>query len=78
MVLPLSQRFSVRDVSPVVAERQIVRYRAMSPSEKLALADGLWDLAWNATVAGVRMRSPDLDTAGIEAQARQILRNAAD
>jgi len=71
-------RFHPRDVSPSVAERQALRYREMSPSEKLALADGLWDLAWNATVAGVRARRPALDVVGVEDEARQILRNASD
>jgi len=66
------------DVSPEVAELQVRRYRAMSPTEKLALADALWDLAWDATKAGVRMRHPDYDEMAVTKAARLIFRNAAD
>lgn len=56
--------FPVRDVADVVAEHQAQRYRAMSPAEKLAQADALFDLAWDAAKAGVRMRQPTLTTLG--------------
>ena len=46
-------RYAPRDVMPMVAERQAQRYREMSPSEKLALADSLWDLAWDAARAEI-------------------------
>ena len=71
-------RFPPRDVMPAVAERQVQRYREMSPTEKLVLADGLWDLAWMAAKAGVRLRNPALDDAAVEAQARTLLRDASD
>ena len=66
------------DVIPAVAARQTAHYRAMSPSEKLVLADGLWDLAWDATTVGVRMRHPALDDAAVAACARRLLRDASD
>ncbi|MBA3889650.1 MAG: hypothetical protein H0X64_03890 [Gemmatimonadaceae bacterium] len=78
MSSPTPSPFPPRDVRPEVAERQTLRYREMSPTSKLALADALWDLAWDATKAGVRQRQPHLDAAAVDAQARQILRNAAD
>lgn len=65
-------------VSPVVSELQVRRYRAMSAAEKLARADALWDLAWEATKAGVRMRNPEYDEAAVTNAARVIFRSAAD
>jgi hypothetical protein len=66
------------DVSPEVADMQARRYRAMSPEEKLARADALWDLAWEATRVGVRMRHPDYDESAVTRAARVIFRRAAD
>lgn len=65
-------------VSEDVAERQLSRFRSMTVAEKLACADALWDLAWDATVAGVRMRHPDSDQNSVVHDARAILRRAAD
>lgn len=70
--------FSPSSVMPAVAARQTQRYREMSPDEKLALADSMWELAWDATQAGVRMRYPELDDAAVAVLARAILRDAAD
>ncbi len=70
--------YQSRDVSPEVARRQTERYREMSPAEKLALADSLWDLAWDATKAGVRMRHPELTDAEVQRAARAVLRSARD
>lgn len=50
----------------------------MTAAEKLACADALWELAWDATVAGVRMRHPDADEESIARDARAILRRATD
>lgn len=75
---PSPSPYALRDVSTVVAERQARRYRAMSPAGKLELADGLWDIAWDATVAGVRMRNPSLNDAAVESAARALMRNASD
>ncbi len=71
-------QFAPRGVTPAVVDRQIKRYREMSPSEKLALADALWDLAFEATKAGVRMRDTALGQSAVEIEALRLLRNAAD
>jgi len=65
-------------VSTEVARRQADRYRSMTAAEKLACADALWELAWDATVAGIRMRDPDADERSIVRDARAILYRAAD
>jgi hypothetical protein len=65
-------------VSPAVAERQLARFRSMTAAEKLACADALWDLVWSGTLAGIRMRHPDLDENSIVRDARAILYRAAD
>jgi len=70
--------FPVRDVADAVADHQARRYHAMSPAEKLAQADALFDLAWDATKAGVRMRQPDLDDAGVDRAIRALFARAAD
>ena len=74
----MTTAFSTADVMPMIASLQTQRYREMSPIEKLAIADGMWELACEATKAGVRMRFPDLDDAAIAVRARAILREAAD
>lgn len=66
------------DVSPGVAARQVLRYRSMTPDQKLALADDLWDLAWDAVTAGVRLRHPECDEATVIANARAVFRRATD
>jgi hypothetical protein len=68
----------VPDVSERVATLQVQRYRAMSPAEKLARADALFDLAWDAVRAGVRMRHPDFDDAAVQRAARDLFRRAAE
>ena len=70
--------FSPPDVLPEIAALQSQRYREMSPADKLAIADGLWDLMWSATKVGVRMRNPSPDEAGVNAQARELIADAAD
>jgi hypothetical protein len=65
-------------VSADVAERQLARFRSMTAAEKLACADALWDLAWDATLAGIRMRHPNGDENRIVHDARAILHRAAD
>lgn len=65
-------------VSPVVSELQARRYRAMSAAEKLACADALWDLAWDAMKVGVRMRHPEYDESTVTSAARAIFRSATD
>ncbi len=66
------------DVISDVAVRQALRYRQMSPDEKLVLADAIWDLAWEGVKAGVRLRHPAYDEATVNANARDVFRRAAD
>ena len=68
----------IPDVSDSVATLQVRRYRAMSPAEKLAQADALFDVAWDAVKVGVRMRHPDFDEAAVHHAARALFRRAAD
>ncbi len=70
--------FAAPHVSPEVAQRQAERYRAMTPDQKLACADAVWDLAWEAVTAGVRLRQPELDEAGVTRVARELFRRASD
>ena len=70
--------YGMRDVQQEVARKQIERYRGMSPAEKLALADSLWDVVWDATKAGVRMRQPTLTEPEVERAASSQLRHAHD
>ena len=69
--------FFADGVSLDVATLQAQRYRQMTPDEKLACADALWDLAWDAVTTGVRLRQPDLDSAGVDQAARELFRRAA-
>lgn len=66
------------DVAPDVAERQLRRYRQMTAAEKLECADALWDLAWEATRAGVRMRNPGFDESEVTRAARLVFADASD
>lgn len=70
--------FDAPHVSPEVAQRQAERYRAMTPDQKLACADAIWDLAWDAVTTGVRLRQPELDDASVTRVARELFRRAAD
>lgn len=66
------------DVTPEVAQRQLDRYRQMTAAEKLACADSLWDLAWDATLVGVRMRNPGFDDYEVTRAARLLFDHASD
>lgn len=70
--------YGMRDAQKEVARKQIERHRVMSPPEKLALADSLWDVVWDATKAGVRMRQPALTEPEVERTASTQLRDARD
>jgi hypothetical protein len=70
--------FAPPDVRPEVADLQAQRYRVMSPEAKLECADALWELAWDAVLAGVRMRHPDYDESALRSAARAIFQRAAD
>lgn len=67
-----------REVSADVAHRQASRYREMTAAEKLACADALWDLAWDATRTGIRMRNPGFDEAEVTRAARIVFDDASD
>ncbi len=43
-----------------------------SMSRFLALADGIWDVAWEAVNAGIRLRRPEYDDASVKATARDL------
>lgn len=66
------------DVAADVAQRQVDRYRQMTATEKLTGADALWDLAWEATRAGVRMRHPEFSDSEVTHAARQAFEHASD
>lgn len=66
------------DVSLDVAERQLARYRQMTATEKLECADALWELAWDATQAGVRMRHPELTATEVTRAARLAFDRASN
>lgn len=70
--------FAAPHVSFEVAERQAARYRAMTPDQKLACADAIWDLVWDAVTAGVRLRQPEPDEVGVTRVARELFRRASD
>ena len=70
--------FAPFDVEPEIVERQTQRYRQMTPAEKLARADAIWALAWDAVTVGVRMRDAALDDAEVTRTARELFRRAAD
>jgi hypothetical protein len=69
--------FDAPHVSAEVARRQAERYRAMTPDEKLACADAIWDLAWDAVTTGLRLRQPELDDATVVRVARELIRCAS-
>ena len=46
--------------------------KRLTPGEKLAVAQGLRDTAWELTAAGVRMRYPDLAESEVQERVREI------
>lgn len=66
------------DVATDVVQRQVSRYRQMTATEKLACADALWTLAWEATRLGVRMRNPKFDDFEVTRAARLVFDDASD
>lgn len=57
---------------PSVLDRELVRLRAMSASEKVAVMHSLWRQGWALTAAGVRARHPDWTPQQVEAEVRDI------
>ena len=66
------------DVTADVAQRQLRRYREMTATEKLECADALWDLAWDATRVGIKMRNPEFDDSEVVRATRLAFDNASD
>jgi hypothetical protein len=51
--------------------------RRLTPAEKLRVAFELRETAWQLTAAGVRLREPHSNDAGIEDRVREIFLRAA-
>lgn len=47
------------DTAPEIEQRQIERWRSMSPEEKAAVVSGLTNAAHELALAGVRQRHPE-------------------
>ena len=59
---------------PSVLDLELIRLRAMTASEKVAVMHALWRQARSLTLAGVRGRHPDWSSERVEAEAREIPR----
>jgi hypothetical protein len=46
------------DTSPEIEQRQVERWRTMSPAEKAAVVSGLTITAYELAMAGIRQRHP--------------------
>ncbi len=55
-----------------MSEQELVRLRAMTASEKVAVMNSLWRQAWALKVAGVRGQHPDWPPERVEAEVRAI------
>ncbi len=53
---------------------ELVRLRAMTASEKVAVMHSLWRQAWSLKSAGIRARHPDWSAEQVEARVREIFR----
>lgn len=51
----------LRDTSTEVRDRQIERYRAMTPSERVAIAVEMSEAGRQLALDGIRARNPELD-----------------
>jgi hypothetical protein len=51
--------------------------RQMEPAQKLAVAQGLRDLAWELTSAGIRARHPDLTETKVQERVRELFARVA-
>ena len=54
-------------------ERELARLRAMTPAEKLRVAEALWRDAWALTEAGVVMRHPDWSRDQVRRETRRLM-----
>ena len=56
-----------------VWDQELARLRAMSPAEKLKVADGLWRDARGLTEAGVVRRHPEWTREQIQQETRRLM-----
>jgi hypothetical protein len=57
-----------------VVEHELIRLRAMTASEKVAVMHSLWHQAWSLKRAGVRAQHPDWSPEQVESEVREIFR----
>lgn len=63
-------------MDPRVSQLQDAILRAMTPTEKVAVAEGLRRTAWQFKAAGVRLAHPDWSEQQVQARVREIFANA--
>ena len=63
---------------PAVPRARQVRGASVTDGLLDVAADALFDLAWDAVKAGVRMRHPDFDITAVHHAARALFRRAAN
>ena len=54
-------------------KRELARLRAMTPAEKLRVAEGLWRDAWALTEAGIVMRHPEWTREQVRKETRRLM-----
>lgn len=59
---------------PTVEELEVVRLRAMTAEQKVAVMDSLWRQAWALKAAGLRAQHPDWLPEQVEAEVRAMFR----
>jgi len=60
---------------PSVLDLELMRLRAMSATEKVAVMHALWRQAWSLSAAGTRARHPDWSPGRVEAEVREMFRS---
>jgi len=71
--MPAGVKFEPGMTPQAGLEKQLVRYRAMSREERVAIALRLHELACEMARLGIRRQNPAASAAEIEAQLRQRL-----
>ena len=61
---------------PTVLERQADVIRAMTPEQKIRASQALYAAAWDLKAAWIRSQYPDLPEDQVQAQVRQLFRDA--
>jgi hypothetical protein len=59
---------------PPVLDLELMRLRAMTATEKVAVMHALWRQAWSLSAAGVRARHPAWSPEQVEEEVRRIFR----